>query len=363
VGTDMVERHDVIVVGGGQAGLAASHHLTKAGIEHVVLDERERIGDAWRARWDSLRLFTPATIDGLPGMPFPADPRALPGKDEMAGYLVEYAARNHAPVRSGVRVDALERFAEGFLLTSGEQRYAAPEVVVASGFLAAPLTPPFAGQLDATIAQVHSASYRNPGALAGDRVLVVGAGNSGVEIALELAHEGRTVTLAGRSTFLPKIFQIGGGRLFFPFARRALTLRTPLGRRMRERMAAQHGSAPVIRVRTADLERAGARRVGRVQGVRDGSPVLDDIGPLAVDAVVWCTGFRPAFDWIHLPVLGPAGMPRHDRGQATGVPGLSFVGLPFQTGFLSPLVGGAGADAGEIVDGVASRLGVHTTAA
>ncbi len=215
--------------------------------------------------------------------------------------------------------------------------------------------PGFATALGPSITQLHSDEYRSPSTLAGARVLLVGAGNSGAEIALELAHAGRHVVLAGKGTFLPAIARIGGPRVFFGFARRALTLDTPLGRRMRDRMG-PHGSAPVIRVRASDLLAAGVERVGRVAGVRDGQPVLEDGRQLDVDAVVWCTGFQPAFDWIRLPILDPSGLPRHERGLAVGVPGLSFVGLPFQRSFVSPLVGGVGADAAVIVDAIAERL-------
>ena len=353
---DTIERHDLIVVGGGQAGLATSHHLSHTGIEHVVLDAGERVGDAWRSRWDSLRLFTPARIDGLPGMPFPAAPDAMPTRDEMAGFLVEYAARNQAPVIGRTTVGALERADGGYALTAGARRFEAREVVVATGFLTTPHVPAFARELDPSTPQLHSAAYRDPGSVPGSSVLLVGAGNSGAEIALELAAAGRRVTLAGHGTFLPGIARLGGGRAFFSFARRALTLRTPIGRRMRARMG-DHGSAPVIRVRAADLERAGVARVGRVGGVRDGQTVLDDGRLLEVDAIVWCTGFRPAFDWIRLPIFGAGGLPRHERGSVADAPGLSFVGLPFQTGFLSALVGGVGADAEEIVGGIARRLG------
>jgi putative flavoprotein involved in K+ transport len=181
-----------------------------------------------------------------------------------------------------------------------------------------------------------------------------------VEIALELAGAGRRVSLAGKSTFLPRIARIRDGRPFFAFARRVLTLDTPIGRRMGERMS-DHGSAPVIRVRQSDLDGAGVDRVPRVDGVRDGRPVLADGRVLEVDTVLWCTGFRPAFDWMRLPVLAPGGMPRHERGVVASEPGLSFVGLPFQTGFLSPLVGGVGADAAEIVAGIATRMAGRRT--
>ncbi|MHB8960144.1 MAG: flavin-containing monooxygenase [Candidatus Limnocylindrales bacterium] len=349
------ERHDVIVVGAGQAGLATSHHLARKGIEHVVLEAGTRAGDAWRDRWDSLRLFTPAGIDGLPGMPFPHPATGLPTKDQMADYLTEYAEREHTPIEHGVRVHGLDRSAVGLTLAAGTRRFETSEIVVATGFLSAPFVPPFATKLDPAIRQLHSAAYRNPGSTPGASVLVVGGGNSGVEIALELARAGRRVSLAGKSTFLPRAARVGNGRPFFAFARRALTLDTPIGRRMRDRMGG-HGSAPVIRVRQSDLDGAGVHRVARVEGARDGRPALADGRTLEVDSVVWCTGFRPAYDWIRLPVLEPGGLPRHERGVVASEPGLSFVGLPFQTGFLSPLVIGVGADAAEVVDGIATRI-------
>ncbi len=349
------ERHDVVVVGGGQAGLAASHHLARRGIEHIVLDAGRQVGDAWRGRWDSLRLFSPASIDGLPGLAFPADPSSMPTKDQMADYLAAYAARDRAPVRLGVRVDGLDRTDDGFLLTAGDRRFAAREVVVASGFLSAPRIPAFAAALDPAIHQLHSSAYRDPRSVAGASVLLVGAGNSGVEIGLETARAGLRTVLSGASTFMPAIAQARNGRIFFAFARRVLTVDTPIGRRMQQRIGT-HG-APVIRVRPADLARAGVERVARIEGVRDGQPVLAGGHRVQVDTVIWCTGFRPAFDWINLPVLDGDGMPRHARGVVAGEPGLSFLGLPFQTGFLSTLVGGVGADADGIVAGIADRLG------
>ncbi len=350
-----IERHDAIVVGGGQAGLAASHHLAARGIEHVVLDAAARTGDAWRERWDSLHLFTPAAIDGLPGVPFPGTPGAMPSKDEMADYLAGYAERERAPIRHGVRVDRLVHDGDGFELQAGDREYLTREVIVATGFLSAPHVPAFADELDRSISQLHSSAYRNPSSIRGDHVLVVGAGNSGVEIALELRAAGRRVQLAGHSTFLPRPARIGGARLFFGFARRALTLDTPLGRRMCERMG-DHGTAPVIRVQPGELLRAGVERVGRVEGARDGEPWLAGGRAVDVDAVVWCTGFRPAFEWIRIPVIEPSGLPRHIRGSVPDVPGLSFVGLPFQTSFLSPLVTGVGSDAEEIAGRIASRF-------
>jgi putative flavoprotein involved in K+ transport len=354
-GTGQLERHDAIVIGGSQAGMAMSHHLAARGVEHVVLDAGARAGDAWRQRWDSLRLFTPASIDGLPGMPYPGDPAGTPTKDELADYLAAYAEHGRLPIRFGQRVSSLVRGDDGYLLETDRLRYLAREVIVATGFLSVPHVPAMAPELDGSIAQLHSSAYRNPSSVPGERVLLAGAGNSGVEIALELAAAGRRVQLAGHSTFLPRVAHLGGGRLFFAFARRVLTLDTPIGRRMHQRMG-DHGSAPVIRVRPDQLARAGVERVGRVAGVRAGRPVLGDGTVVEADAVVWCTGFRPAFDWIRLPVVGPSGLPRHDRGLVADAPGLSFVGLPFQSSFLSALVGGVGADANVIAGRIEARL-------
>ncbi len=354
-GAATTEHRQAIVIGGGQAGLAASYHLARRGVDHVVLDAGAAPGATWRRRWDSLRLFTPAAFDALPDMPFPEPAGALPTKDRMADYLVEYAQRNRSPVRYGTRVDSLDRDEGRLVATAGASRFVAGEVIVATGFLTVPLVPAFAGDLEPGITQLHSDAYRNPTSLPEGRVLLVGGGNSGVEIGLELAQAGRQTMLAGHTNFLPWIAR-KNPRLFFSLARRVLTLDTPIGRRMHARMG-EHVSAPVIRVRPVELRRAGVVRVPRVTGVRDGRPMLADGQLLDVDAVVWCTGFRPAFDWIRLPVIGPSGLPRHERGRVAEQPGLSFLGLPFQSGFLSALVGGVGADAERIVEDVARRLG------
>jgi putative flavoprotein involved in K+ transport len=159
---DSVERFDTIVVGGGQAGLAVGYYLAEQGRKFVILDAGERVGDTWRRRWDSLRLFTPARYDGLPGMPFPAPGGYYPTKDEMAGYLEAYADRFDLPVRTVVRVGSLSKGEGCFLLVSNAGRFEAENVVVASGPLQRPRIPAFAANLDPYIAQLHSSTYRNP---------------------------------------------------------------------------------------------------------------------------------------------------------------------------------------------------------
>src|ERR671911_1375008 len=181
------ERFETVIIGGGQAGLAVGFHLAREERSVLILDASERIGDSWRKRWDSLRVFTPARYNGLPGWPFPAPGWSYPTKDEVADYLELYAARYRLPVRTGIRVDGLSREDSGYVVTAGMSRYEADNVVVATGGYQAPRIPGFASELDPHIVQLHSSQYRNPSQLGEGGVLVVGAGNSGAEISLELA--------------------------------------------------------------------------------------------------------------------------------------------------------------------------------
>ncbi len=181
-----------MVIGGSQAGLAVGYHLKQRGLPFVILDENDRIGDAWRKRWDSLRLFTPGRYDGLPGMPFPGSPSSYPTKDETADYLEAYAREFELPVRTGVKVDRLSKAGDRFEVSWGEHTLFAENVVVATGAFNTPRVPAFARELDESIVQLHSKEYRNPSQIQKGAVLVVGAGNSGAEIAIELAPHHQT---------------------------------------------------------------------------------------------------------------------------------------------------------------------------
>lgn len=351
---------DVIVIGGGQAGLSVGYHLARRGLRFVILEAGQRIGDSWRARWDSLRLFTPARFDGLDGMPFPAPANSFPTKDEMADYLEHYAAAFALPVRTGVRVRSLTREQDTYIVDTGGLRYTAAHVVVASASYQRPKLPECAAALDPGIRQLHSSAYKRPSQLRPGGVLLVGAGNSGAEIAFELARTHR-VWLAGRhpghipvrydSAFacrvvLPVVF-----RLVF---HRLLSVDTPLGRKARPGFVDHSG--PLIRVKPADLERAGVRRVARLAGAHEGRPVLEDGEVLAVENVVWCTGFQPGLDWIRLPIFDAAGHPLQYRGVVPGEPGLYFAGLRFLHSASSSMIHGVGRDADRVAAQIARRL-------
>jgi putative flavoprotein involved in K+ transport len=353
------ERFETVVIGGGQAGLSVGYHLARRGLPFVILDANERIGDSWRKRWDSLCLFTPSRFSGLSGMPFPAPTHAFPTKDAVADYLEAYASRFELPVRTGVRVDGLSKNANRFVITSGDRRFEAENVVVAMATYQVPWVPPFASELDPGIVQLHAGEYRNPSRLQNGRVLVVGAGNTGAEIALDVVS-GHPTWLAGRDThhvpfrietlvarhvFLPLIFRFVGHHV--------LTIKTPIGRNVRRRALSR--GAPLVRVKPKDIAAAGIERVPRVVGVHDGLPMLEDQRVLEVTNVIWCTGFRPNFSWIDLPVFGDeAKEPMHHRGIVASEPGLYFVGLLFLYAMSSAFLPGVGRDAKHIAKHIAS---------
>lgn len=351
------EHFDTIVIGGGQAGLSVGYHLGRRGVDFVILEKRPRVGDVWRERWDSLRLFTPANLSSLDGMPFPAPGHAFPTKDEMADYLETYAARFVLPVRTGVEVDRLARRNGAFMVEAGEHRFSADNVVVAMANYQKPHVPPFARKLDPSIVQLHSFDYRNPGQLRDGPVLIAGAGNSGSEIAKELAPR-HTVFMSGRDTGeIPFRVEGWAGRLFLArlvlrgLFHRVLTVDTAIGRRVRSNVV--HRGGPLIRVRKKELARLGVERVPRVTDVRSGRPEVGGGRALDVANVVWCTGFRPGFDWIDLPAVH-GDEPAHQSG-ITEQPGLYFVGLHFLHAMSSAMIHGVGRDADRVASAIAGR--------
>ncbi|MEU6381405.1 NAD(P)-binding domain-containing protein [Streptomyces sp. NPDC046909] len=357
--TESIESIDTVVIGGGQAGLATGYHLARTGRPFVILEAGERIGDCWRQRWDSLRLFSPAKFDGLPGLPYPGPAWGFPTRDEFADYLQAYAAWAELPVRTGVRVRRLSYDGQRYVVeTEGGVRYLAANVVVAAGYDRLAKTPPYAGQLNSAIRQLHAVEYRNPGQLPDGPVLVVGAGNSGADIAMELAATRRVLLSGPHPGQIPWRIERRAARLLTPVLfflfRHVLTVRTPMGRKVRPKVLAH--SAPLIRVKGKDLAAAGVERVARTTGVRGGVPELGD-GQLAeVAGVVWCTGFAPDVSWIDLPgVFDADGEPAQRRGVVDGQPGLYFVGRLFQYALASSMIQGVGRDAEFVARHIAAR--------
>ena len=356
--TPKTERIETVVIGGGQAGLCVGHHLSRTGRPFVILDAAARTGDAWRKRWDSLVLFTPARYNGLPGMRFPAPSSAFVTKDQMADFLEQYALRFDLPIRHRTRVTRLRRRGRGFAVHTRDTIFEADHVVVAMSSYQRPRVPGFARELDPRIVQLHSSRYRNPDQLAPGSVLVVGLGNSGADIGLELSRTHRTYLSGVESATLPfRIETFLGNHLGIRLVRFVgqylLTNGTTLGRRMR---ASFPGGGPLGRVKPRDLAEAGVERVGRTSAVEDGRPCVEGSVPLDVDNVVWCTGYSPGFEWIELPIFDPdTGYPRHERGVAIDQPGLYFVGLHFLHAATSATVTGVSRDAEHVVRAIGAR--------
>jgi putative flavoprotein involved in K+ transport len=357
---------DVVVIGAGQSGLAAGHYLNKAGADFCILEGADRVGDVWRNRWDSLRLFTPARYSALPGLKVPAAGGSYPGKDAFADYLEAYAGHFQLPVRTGIRVLSVRRADGIFELQTSDGELLARNVVATPGGNSTPHLPAAAQDLDPGIMQLHSSEYHCPAGIPEGDVVVAGAGTSGVEIALELARKrpAGTVFIAGRPTaHIPDAVFRFAGPLYWRLVNSLLTLDTKPGRKVAAGFHS-HG-APLIRVSVNDVERAGAVRLPRFSGAVDGKPVFDvgssDGGapgggapargavPGDVRTIIWATGYRPAFDWIEGLPMDAHGWPATARGVVFAIPGLYFVGMPFQYGLTSGLVGGVGRDAEYVV--------------
>jgi putative flavoprotein involved in K+ transport len=354
---------ETIVIGGGQTGLTIGYELARHGREFVILDGSRTIGDAWRKRWDSLLLFTPARYNGLPGMPFPGRRDEFVGKDAVADYLQAYARFHELPVRSGAWVKRVGHDGERFTVDLGDRVLHADNVVVAMADYQVPKVPAFGPDLDPDIVQLHSSQYKNPSQLQEGAVLVVGMGNSGADIGLEVARTHQTYIAGKESAHIPFRIEPWTGRRMLPLVRfvmvNVLNTSTPIGRKVRPKALVE--AAPLIRVKPKDLEKV-SERVGRVTGVVDGKPVLDDERALDVANVIWCTGFSPGFSWIDLPVKDDAGRPRHERGIVADLPGLYFCGLGFLHALWSETLTGVGRDARYVVDHLVSRE-AHTTPA
>ncbi|MET4135354.1 NAD(P)-binding domain-containing protein [Pseudarthrobacter sp. PvP090] len=361
-GTGGTAAVDTVIIGGGQSGLALGYYLAQQHRDFVILDAGTRVGEAWRSRWDSLRLFTPAKYNGLPGLPFPGDPLAFPTRDEQADYLEDYASRFHLPVRPNTAVTRLSHDGQRFQVTAGTQRWTAANVVLATGACQLPRTPGFAAELPSGVVQLHSRDYRNPAQLQPGPVLVVGVGNSGAEIALETSRTHETWLAGKASGELPFRHGRAAARFVFPVVRFAglhvLTTSTPVGRRALPKIAAM--ARPLIRTKLADLGAAGVHLVPRVTGVQDGEVMLDDGQRLPVANVIWCTGFTEAYPWLDIPALPADWREQQHRGIVDALPGLYLLGKELIFAEASETLPGVGRDAKYLAKRLAAtRAPVH----
>jgi putative flavoprotein involved in K+ transport len=341
---------DTLIIGGSQAGLVTSYALRERGVECLVLDAAPTIGHVWRSRWDSLVLFTPRRFSALSGMPLGGDPDGHPGKDEIADYLQAYADRFALPVRLDTPVAALEIDHGGFVARTAGGAIASRRVVIATGPFQTPVVPRAARGLAPGITQLHSSAYRHPAQLPQGELLVVGGGNSGFQIALELSRSGRTVNLAegARNPVLPQ--QLLGRDLFWWLERTGIMHirgESRIGGRLRQR-------DPIIGTPRRALRRAGVQLRPRVVEADRRRVRFADGAAVQVDAVVWCTGFRLDHSWIRIPQAVRDGVLQHRAG-LTAVPDLCTVGLPWQRTRGSGLIGWVGRDAEAVAAHLADR--------
>jgi len=351
-----ISRTHTVVIGGGQAGLSVGYYLSKHKVPFLIVDANPRMGDAWRNRWDSLRLFTPSRYM-LPGLRLPGSDN-FPTKNQVADYLEQYARQFQLPVENGVRIEHLSRTGGIFVLDAGDREFHCDTVVVAMANYQEPRIPDFASQLSPEIVQMHSHRYRNPSQLNAGPVLIVGLGNSGADIAMELSVSHATFVSGKETGYIRWPIETFFSRnIAFRVVRfighHILSVKTPIGRKARP--ALLHRATPLIRVKPNDLEAAGCQRVPRVVGAQDGLPVLEDGRRLNVHNVIWCTGYRHGFPWIDLPIFDEHGDPRHVQGEVPEVPGLWFVGLHFLTAMSSASLIGVSRDARRIAGRVAAR--------
>lgn len=352
------EHYDVIVVGGGQAGLAMGYYLRALKRPFLILDANDHVGAAWSQRWASLRLFTPARYSSLPGMDFPADdPLHLPHRDEVVSYLQAYAHRFKLPVRLNAPVTRVGRSGSEYLIDTPDRTYHAAHVVIATGAFQRPYRPPFADQIRPALRQLHSSDYDNPGQLLPGDVLVVGVGSSGAQIALELAETGRKVYASGRDVgTLPR--RLLGQDVYWWLYRTGLIRAgrdSFIGRRVAAKIRHQGGAR--VGLPEQELIDAGVERLPRLTGVYNGQPVVDGGYMPDVTNIIWATGYRPDFGWIDNLALDDDGYPRHDRGVVPDEPGLYFLGLLFLQRLDSALINGVGDDARYLARTIKKRLG------
>jgi putative flavoprotein involved in K+ transport len=350
-------RFEVVVIGGGQAGLAMGYYLRQQARRFVIFERGDSIAPAWRERWDSLTLFTPRRYSALPGLPFPGDPDGYPTRDEVISYLDRYAETFELPIELNSEVRDVSREPDRFVIEVDGRTVTADQVVIATGPFQTPFVPKLAGKLEPKVWQAHSTGYRRPGDVPEGTVLVVGGGNTGFQIAKELSATHKVVLSVG-SKQKPLPQRIAGRDLFWWLTKTHLlstTVESRLGNKLQHRDTLIGSNPRELKRRYGvELKPRATDASGRTISFEDGHE-------LEVEAVIWATGYRPDYSWIDLPILTESGRLRHRRG-VTDVPGLSFLGLTWQWTRGSALIGWVKDDAEFLAERIAALQELKTRA-
>ncbi|WP_025027476.1 flavin-containing monooxygenase [Caldalkalibacillus mannanilyticus] len=340
----MKKNVQVVIIGAGQAGMAIGYYLKQQGESFILLDSSKRIGDSWRRRYESLVLFTPRGYSSLPGLPMKGSAEGFPTKDEVADYLEQYATHFQLPVQLNTYVKSLKKITNQFQLKTSQGTIIADQVVVASGAFQQPYIPPIVKSKnpETELFQVHSSSYQSPAQIPRGSTLVIGGGNSGAQIAVELVED-REVTIATNHPFhfLPLHFL--GKSIFFWLERLGLLyagINTLKGKWFRKRNDPIFGS---------DLKKLLAEEKvklrPKVRQVIGNEVIFEDHSSERYDNIIWSTGFTPSYEWIEIEgALSDKGVPLHERG-ISPIKGLYYMGLPWQYQRGSALLCGVGRDA------------------
>jgi putative flavoprotein involved in K+ transport len=345
---------DTIVVGAGQAGLATGYYLKKNEVDFAILDASEYVGEVWNERWDSLRLFTPSQYNSLPGLLFPGKKGTFPSKTEMGSYLNRYAEKFELPVYLKKKVIKIKNHGQcDFEVVTDSESIFCNNLVIATGGNQKPNFPFFRSSLNDSVFKIHSSEYKKPQSIPQGEVLVVGVGTSGVQIAIDLSKTHK-VYLSGKPTFhIPDFIFKYFGRFYWWFINNILTINTPMGRKAREGVLT--GGAPLINVSMKDAFAAGVELLPRVDKVDGDQLKFVDGTKRKFKNIVFATGFSPDYSWLDIKFDYELGWPKNNRGISSDRQGLYFVGMIFQFGLTSAIIGGVGRDAKYVCDTILKR--------
>ncbi|MEH7245318.1 NAD(P)/FAD-dependent oxidoreductase [Neobacillus niacini] len=334
--------YDVAVIGAGQAGLAMGFYLKQKRLSFVILDKGSKIGESWKERYDSLKLFTPRSYSSLPGLSLEGEQNIYPTKNEISDYLIGYTNTFSLPIQLNTTITKLAKVDERFILSTNQGEYQSKNVVVATGPFQQPNIPDFSKHLSGEVLQLHSSEYKNSRQLIKGTTVIVGGGNSGAQIAVELSHESEVFLSVGhRLTFLPQ--DIGNKSIFCWFDKLGIykaNVNSKVGQFIKNR------PDPIFGFELkSQLKNRSVILKSRVVSADEKNLFFDDGSSVVVSNVIWSTGFKSDYRWIDIPsVVDEKGALNHQRG-VTPVKGLYFLGLPWQSSRGSALLQGVGTDA------------------